>query len=262
MILSKASITAIKASLASGKILHKYRDEKLHISLKSSSKRDVVTEVDFASEKLILAEIDKEFSGFSFISEEIGDQRNDQNTFWIIDPLDGTANYSSGMPIYGISIAYVENLKLTSAAIYLPETNDLYFAEVNKGAYLNNKRLIQSKSTKLDHSLVSMTFPSMFKDNSYKKNAYKIFEKLNNDTKGALRLGSSVFSLALCASEKIDAIVGFKAKLWDIAAGILINTEAGATTSFDENNLSMLEHDYILSNSYLYPYIKDFLEIN
>ncbi len=260
MILSKASITAINASLAAGKILHKYRDEKLNVSLKSSSNRDVVTEVDFASEKLILAEIEKEFSGFSFISEEIGDQRSDLDTFWIIDPLDGTANYSSGMPIYGISIAYVENLKLTSAAIYLPETNDLYFSEVNKGAYLNNKCLVQKKSTKLDQALVSMTFPSMFNANSHKKNAYEVFTKLNSETKGALRLGSSVYSLALCSSEQIDAVVGFKAKLWDIAAGILINKEAGAITSFNENNLSNIDHDYIIANSYLYPFIKDLLE--
>ena len=242
------TINSIKAAIKAGKLLFKYRNESLLIKIKGDSCRDVVTEVDYASEQIILKEIEREFPNFAYISEEKGDKRNGAKNFWIIDPLDGTANYTSGLPIYGVSIAYVENYSLISGVIYIPETNDLYFAELNKGAYLNNKKLIYTKQNKISNSLISITFPSNFKDKLEEEKSYSTFHELNKISKGALRLGSSVYALALLSVEKLNAIVGFKAKIWDIAAGVLITRESGLETSFKDKNLLEIEHDYIICN--------------
>ena len=174
MKLSPQTINAINAGLKAGKLLYQYRNENLNIKLKGDSFRDVVTEIDIASEHIILEELGRSSESFAYISEEEGDKRNNSSSFWIIDPLDGTANYSSGLPIYGVSIAYVENFKLKSSVIYLPETNDLYFAEIDKGAFKNNKKLQANLSSQIEESLLSITFPSMFKDQDEKKFAYRI----------------------------------------------------------------------------------------
>ncbi|MBO8223288.1 hypothetical protein CUB78_06680 [Prochlorococcus marinus str. XMU1401] len=259
MKLSPQTINAINAGLKAGKLLYQYRNENLNIKLKGNSFRDVVTEIDIASENIILDELGKNSDSFTYISEEKGDQRKNTSSFWIIDPLDGTANYSSGLPIYGVSIAYVENFKLKSSVIYLPETNDLYFAEINKGAFKNNKKLNANIATQIEDSLIGITFPSMFNENTKKESAYKIYSELNFESKGVLRLGSSVYCLALLAENKLNSIVGFKAKIWDIAAGILICKEAGLKTDFLEASLKNENHDYIIANAKLYEYLKNII---
>ncbi len=251
MKLSPQTINAINAGLKAGKLLYQYRNENLNIKLKGNSFRDVVTEIDIASENIILEELEKSSKLFAYISEEKGDKRNNSNSFWVIDPLDGTANYSSGLPLYGVSIAYVENYKLKSSVIYLPETNDLYFAEIDKGAFKNNKRLQTNISTEIEDSLLCITFPSIFKDQYEKESAYRTYSELNFESKGVLRLGSSVYCLALLAENKLNALIGFKAKIWDIAAGILICKEAGLKTNFIETSLKYENHDYIIADEKL-----------
>ena len=260
MKLSPQTINAINAGLKAGKLLYKYRNENLNIKLKGSSFRDVVTEIDIASEHIILEELERSSRSFAYISEEEGDKRNDSSSFWIIDPLDGTANYTSGLPLYGVSIAYVENYKLKSSVIYLPETNDLYFAEIDKGSFKNNKKLQANISNKIEDSLLCITFPSMFKDKDEKEYAYKKYSELNFESKGVLRLGSSVYCLALLAENKLNAIVGFKAKIWDIAAGILICKEAGLKTNFLETSLKDENHDYIISDEKLLKFLNKSLQ--
>jgi myo-inositol-1(or 4)-monophosphatase len=257
---SKHTATAIQAALAAGQMLLQYKDAKLAVEEKESA-RDIVTEVDVAAENIILEKLKKEFGDISFISEERGQCQTDNENFWIIDPLDGTTNYVSGLPIYGISIAAVKNAKLHAAAIYLPETKDLYFAERNVGSFKNNRKL-KCKNNTLSSSLLSVTFPGKFSDKLSEMSAYKCFSELNSSTRGALRLGSSVYSLANCSDGTVDGVVGFKAKIWDIAAGILINTEAGFATTVSDSDLLKMQLDYLVAPKDLHDQLKDCLQWN
>ena len=248
---------AIQLSIEAGKVLTQFKSTALN-TLEKESARDIVSEIDIAAERIILNGLRSKFLDVSFISEEFGENLTDKENFWIIDPLDGTANYVAGLPIYGVSIAYVRRNQIFSAAIYLPETNDLFFAEKDKGAYRNNRKL-QRVHKSLATALVSVTFPGKFEDKDNQDRAYQNYRRINTDSRGALRLGSSVYSLGMCALNHIDAVVGFNAKIWDIAAGILINTEAGAVSSLGNVDPDLLQHDYIIAPNELFLTLQEYL---
>ena len=136
----------IKASEKASKIL--IRDfgeiEKLQVSKKSPS--DFVTNSDLKAEKIIIEELEKARPNFSFISEEKGIKENkDINNTWIIDPIDGTINFLHGVPHFAISIALKSNNEIVSGLIYDPIKDEMFFAEKNNGAFLNNQKIRVSK---------------------------------------------------------------------------------------------------------------------
>ena len=146
----------IKACEKASKIL--IRDfgeiEKLQVSKKSQ--RDFVTNADLKTEKIIIEELEKARPNFSFISEERGIKKNkDHKNTWIIDPIDGTVNFLHGIPHFAISIALRSNGEIISGLIYDPIKDEMFYAEKNKGAYLNNQRLRVSNKNLIDECLFS-----------------------------------------------------------------------------------------------------------
>ena len=136
----------IKASEKASKIL--IRDfgeiEKLQVSKKGVA--DFVTNADLKVEKIIIEELKKARPDFSFISEENGIKKNkNTNNTWIIDPIDGTVNFLHGVPHFAISIALKSNNEIVSGLIYDPIKDEMFFAEKNNGAFLNNQKIRVSK---------------------------------------------------------------------------------------------------------------------
>ena len=139
----------IKAAEKASKVL--IRDfgevEKLQVSVKGPS--DFVTNADKKAEKIIIEELSKSRKKFSILSEETGEIKNsDINNVWIIDPIDGTINFLHGVPHFAISIALKSNNEIISGLIFDPIKNEMFFAEKNNGAYLNNKRMKVSKKNR------------------------------------------------------------------------------------------------------------------
>ena len=132
-----------------------------------------------------------------------------------------------GVPLYAISIAIFYKKKCVAGVIYNIKEKELYYASKNNGAYMNGKRsLFQMK--KLEKSLIVALLPSKV---SHKSKIYNIFSKLNEVSRGVLRIGSSAIAYTYLASGKVQAIWGCNNKIWDISAGIIINSEAmGKTT--------------------------------
>ena len=259
--LADITLQAIQASLDAGKVLLAYKDQKLRTSLKSSSNRDIVTDVDIACENVILGRLNLLSSTpLRYISEEAGDNRGQSSSFWIIDPLDGTANYSSGLPVYGVSIAYVRDAELFSAAIYLPSTNELLFAQRGYGAFKNQVRLKAHRNNTVDNSLISLTLPLNFPHPIHEQQAYERFKALNNKSKGVLRLGSSVYSLAQCAQQHIDICVGFRAKVWDVAAGLLIADESGLASSLLPQEIMATDLDYYVAPHQSVDFLREVMQ--
>ena len=136
----------IKASEKASKIL--IRDfgevEKLQVSKKGPT--DFVTNADIKTEKIIIEELKKARPNYSIISEENGLEINkDEDNFWIIDPIDGTINFLHGIPHFAISIALMTQNKIVSGIIYDPIKDELFYADKNNGAFLNNQRIRVSK---------------------------------------------------------------------------------------------------------------------
>ena len=206
----------IKASEKASKAL--IRDfgeiEKLQVSVKGPS--DYVSSADKKAEKIIIDELMKARKKFSIISEENGTRINsDQDNVWIIDPIDGTTNFLHGIPHFAISIALKSNNEIVSGLIYDPIKDEMFYAEKNNGAYLNNKSIRVSKRKSLEDCL----FATGGK------------EKLNdilNENLTIRKSGSAALDMAYVASGRIDGYFQKNLNLWDVAAGIVITKEAGA----------------------------------
>jgi len=209
-IMIKASEKASKAIIRDfGEI------EKLQVSLKGPS--DYVSNADKKAEKIIINELTKARKKFSILSEENGTQINeDKENVWIIDPIDGTNNFLHGIPHFAISIALKSNNEIISGLIYDPIKDEMFYAEKNNGAYLNNKSIRVSKRKKMEYCL----FASGKIDN----------ENIKQKTNAKLSIrksGSAALDMAYVAAGRYDGYFQDNLHLWDIAAGIILIKEAG-----------------------------------
>ena len=205
----------IKAVEKASKIL--IRDfgevEKLQVSKKGP--RDFVTKTDKRVENIIIEELSKTKKNYSFLSEEIGKIKNkDEENIWIIDPIDGTTNFLHGVPHFAICIALQSNKEIVSGLIFDPIKDEMFFAEKNKGSYLNNQRLRVSKKNILDDCLFSSNYKGV---------------KFSNFN---LRYtGCAALDLAYVAAGRFDGFFQNDINLWDVAAGSLMVKEAGGVVN-------------------------------
>ena len=201
----------IKASEKASKVL--IRDfgeiEKLQVSKKGPS--DFVSNADIKAEKIIIEELKKAKPNYSILSEENGyDEQKDKKNTWVIDPIDGTTNFLHGIPHFAISIAVKSSEEIISGLIFDPIKNELFYAEKNNGAFLNNHRIRVSKKNQINECLFVTGGKINFEpDLSYRKS------------------GSAALDMAYLACGRYDGYFQNDLNLWDIAAGIILVKEAG-----------------------------------
>ena len=204
--------------------------EKLQVSKKGP--RDFVTKTDKYVEKILIEELSKAKKNYSFLCEEAGSIKNkDQENIWIIDPIDGTTNFLHGIPHFAICIALQTNKKIVSGLIFDPIKDEMFFAEKNKGAFLNNHRLRVSKKNFLEDCLFSSNHEGVK------------FSNLNMRYSGCAAL-----DLAYVASGRLDGFFHNKINLWDVAAGALLVEEAGGIVN-DLNKFSINRIDIKASSA-------------
>ena len=183
--------------------------EKLQVSKKGPY--DFVTKTDKHVEKILIEELSKTKKNYSFLSEEVGSIKNkDQENVWIIDPIDGTTNFLHGIPHFAICIALQSKKEIVSGLIFDPIKDEMFFAEKNKGAFLNNNRLRVSNKNSLEDCLFSSNHEGVK------------YSDLNIRSSGCAAL-----DLAYVASGRLDGFFQNKINLWDVAAGALLVEEAG-----------------------------------
>ncbi len=203
----------IKACEKAGKILIRDFGEIENLQVSKKGPRDFVTNADKKVENILIKELSKK--KFSVISEEIGVKfSNDKNNLWIIDPIDGTTNFLHGIPHFCISIAYIYKEEIISGVIFDPIKNEIFYAEKNSGAFFNNQRIRVSKKNNIDECL--------FGSNIHCGKNIDLNLRVS---------GSAALDLAYVASGRLDGYFQKKLNIWDIAAGILIVSEAGGLIS-------------------------------
>jgi myo-inositol-1(or 4)-monophosphatase len=190
---------------------------------------DLVTEIDHQSEALVLAEIQRLFPGHQIVSEEIGLVPGRIGEQWFVDPLDGTVNYAHGIPFFSVSIAYAHEGVVTLGVVYDPMRDELFAAEHGQGARLNGRSLRVSQVTELQRSLLVTGFP--YDAWSNPRNNLEYYGRFAKLTQGVRRLGSAALDLSYLAAGRVDGYWELSIKPWDVAAGGLIASEAGATVT-------------------------------
>ena len=218
---------ARKMGHEAGEVLKSYfRCRDLDIEDKGSA-FDIVTEADKASERVILDYLNHHFSHHSILSEESGADHRDATYQWVIDPLDGTVNYSAGIATYCISIGLKEDGETRMGYVYAPTLDEEFWAIKDKGAYGPYGRLQVKSTTELQRAVISTGFPydkATNPDNNLDRVA-SVMPRI----RGLRRLGSAAMDLCYVAAGWLDGYWELNLKEWDACAGELIAQEAGAT---------------------------------
>lgn len=202
------------------------KPDDLNISAKLNDS-DVVTNADRASEALILNNIHSLFGNtHSILSEESGEESNGSDFCWVIDPLDGTTNYSSGLPIFCVSIGLQYKKETVMGVVYAPYLDELYTAIKGEGAWLNGMPIKVSANKELSKAVVSTGFP-VDKDVNPDNNIDNVARVLPL-VRGMRRLGAAAWDICAVAAGYLDAYWEMNLHKWDVCAATLIAQEAGA----------------------------------
>ena len=241
--------------------------EKLQVSLKGPA--DFVSSADIHAEKILIEELQKARPNATIISEEKGIiEGEEKNKIFYIDPIDGTTNFINSIPYFAISIGYVENGEVLNAVVYNPVTDELFYAEKGKGAYVTGQRsdtrIRVSGKTNIKNSIIG-TYPIWSKGEIVSH--IKRYANAIKETGGVRMLGSGALDLCYVASGKLDGCWFQGPKSWDIAAGYLIVKEAGGyisiTNKKDSNTVSFDEiveaEDILASNQPLHFKIQEII---
>ncbi len=232
---------AVKIARKAGKILLDYAEKDLQIKYKAANKKDLVTKVDHMSEKCITEAIKKTFPDHCILSEESGDCGTKKSEYrWVIDPVDGTTNYAHGYPFYCISIALTRKNEVLAAVVYAPALKEIFHAAKGRGAWLNKTRLKVSKVKKMEIALLSTGF------NPHEKgNDLSLFAGILPKVQGIRQVGSAALGMAYIAAGRFDGCWTY-INIWDVAAGILLISEAGGKiTDMHGKTLDIQKKDYL-----------------
>lgn len=189
-----------------------------------TSRHDIVTEADYASERILISAIRKKFPYHNILSEESGELIGKSRFTWVIDPLDGTNNFSRQIPLFGVIVGFVEDDVVTHGAIYDPMHDQLYYAKKGQGSYCNGQRIQVSSETELEEMVIMISnvrLRSSLEQFAHWRSLLALY------TTYYKYYGSAAQSVTALASGKVDAYMIGGAYPWDITAGALLIREAG-----------------------------------
>jgi myo-inositol-1(or 4)-monophosphatase len=231
-----------------GTLLMEFFHRRVKIEYKGEA--DLVTEADRSSEKLILERIRARWPDHEVIGEEGARIETGGDYRWYVDPLDGTTNFAHGFPVFCVSLGLTFRGKRKAAVLYDPTRDELFFAELGKGAFLNGQKIEVSKIDKLAQSLVATGFPS---HKRHKNPNIFFYHQLTLSTHGVRRAGSAALDLANVACGRFDGFWEFNLNAWDTTAGILIVEEAGGKVSgFHGQPLEITDRDVLATNGLIH----------
>lgn len=249
---------AIEAARQAGALLRERMGRVRGIETKGGNVRDLVSEIDRASEQLIIGTIASRYPDHAILAEESGGGVQTVEYRWVIDPLDGTINYIHGVPVFCVTIALERKGEIIAGVVYDPNLNELFTAEKGSGAFLNGKRLQVSATPDLISSLLVTGFPYDIADNP--DHAVEHFVRFLKEARGVRRLGSAALDLSYVAAGRFDGFWEVSLNPWDMAAGGLFVLEAGGmVTDFSGRPSSIYKKQILASNGIIHQAMLDVL---
>jgi myo-inositol-1(or 4)-monophosphatase len=197
---------------------------ELQVSKKAPA--DFVSAADLKAEQTLFEELAKARPGYSFLGEERGlIEGTDKTHTWIVDPLDGTTNFLHAIPHFAVNVALSREGAVVAAVTFNPITNELFWAEKGKGCFVNDRRLRVAARTRLDEAVLATGIP--FLGHGQHARFLKELHQISQRVAGVRRFGSAALDLAFVAAGRFDGYWERDLGPWDLAAGILLVTEAG-----------------------------------
>lgn len=246
---------ATKAATEVGEFLMENIDKIDSNLIKRNPDSSLTTDIDKASEEKIIKILRSSFPDHAFLGEELGSRKSNSEYKWIIDPIDGTGSYIAKRDTFSISIGLEYQGEIILGVIYLPKLDELFVAEKGKGATLNNKPIRINNTNDLSKAIINYaTYPG------YEKETQHLDQSLVSAIPNMQRFGfkkgdriDPIFGTGTMAAEfcylacgRLDGLMRFKQKPWDVAAGSLIASEAGAKlVNLKGKATSVYEGDYI-----------------
>ena len=249
----------IETAKKAGKLLlENFRNEEFSRIAVDKGRFDYSIKMDRMAEDLILESLKENGIKGKVVAEETGEISLGASDYTLyIDPLDGTLNYSRGIPHYATSIGVEKDNEIILGVICDPNVDELFVAEKNKGAFLNGKRIKVSDTTELNRSIINV-LGRFFKKSPQLLDFYT---KLASNSVIRMPM-SAVLSLAYTACGRSDASIGFGPNKWDVAAGILLVKEAGGkVTNVKGEDYNLHSEDLVASNSTIHGKILEILAI-
>ena len=248
-----ASEVAQQAVYDAGDIIRSQFLQDIYIEHKGRG--NVVTNVDLLVEKQMLAFLRDEYPDVGVVSEESEEVKGSSPYRWIADPVDGTRNFASGLPLFSVALALVHYNEPVLGMIYDPIRNELFHAEVGAGAYLNESPIRVSNKTSVEESIVAL---DMGYDDRRAQQALELLLALWPGMQTIRILGSAALGMAYAACGRVDIYFHHLLSPWDLAGGILLLKEAGGTITDREGGPMTLDSaGTIATNSAIH---QDFFE--
>ncbi len=231
---------------------------ELQVSKKGAG--DYVSAADIKAEQVLFEELMRVRPGYGFIGEERGlIEGSDKTHTWIVDPLDGTTNFLHAIPHFAVTAALERDGVIVAGVTYNPISNEMFWAEKGKGAYLNDKRLRVAARRHLDETVLATGIPFIGKPGHavFLKELHKVSQKVS----GVRRFGSAALDLAYVAAGRFDGYWERGLQNWDMAAGTLLVTEAGGKVTDADGDIAPLHSGTVLASSLeLHPLILETLK--
>lgn len=242
---------AIETAREAGQTLLEKFGRKINVSLKGDI--NLVTEADFASEKLIIEKIKSYYPKHAILAEESGEAiviGGDTRWKWIIDPLDGTTNFAHGYPCFCVTLALEHDGEIVLGVTFDPTRDEMFAAERGKGATLNNKPIRVSETENLGDALIVTGFPYDFKQRiDFARHLTEFLLR----SRGVRRDGSAAIDMAYVACGRFDGFWEEGLNPWDVAAGYLLIEEAGGRVSYyDDSRFSIYTPPICASNGLIH----------
>ena len=237
---------AIDAAREAGQILLDWMEKGFTVEFKGAM--NLVTDADRAAEDAIVARIASAFPDHQILAEEGGASSGSASRYkWVIDPLDGTTNYTHTFPAFCVSIGLEIDGAIAMGVVFDPMRKELFVAEKGKGASCNGQAILVSRAGTLDHALLVTGFSYDVRQDKTANN-FDFFRGFVTRAQGVRRTGTAALDLCYVAMGRFDGFWEMKLAPWDVAAGSLMVTEAGGAISDFSGNPFSIYHDEVLAD--------------
>jgi len=212
---------------------------------------DLVSYVDKQAEEKLVEGLKTLLPEAGFITEEGTETTKGERFNWIIDPLDGTTNFTHGLPVYCVSVGLTDGDEVVVGAVYDPNRDECFSAYKGGGAFCNDKPIHVSDAPALKDGLIATGFP--YYDFGLMQQYLQVMSAFMHKSHGVRRLGSAAIDLVYVACGRVEGFFEYNLNAWDVAAGVLIVKEAGGHVSkFTEGGDYLFGREVVASNGHIH----------